>query len=327
MQASGVQSKEAKECSQTVQFLESICRSSHGTLLLTPGASSALALELAGLHCPGGSATKVASAAASRVPLGWPARLLCRGVKLKQRLVSGLLLAASALLFLTLVRITGVRQSPFAAPQQAWVPSHRKGVAGPQPAPPQSGPDPSGVLGKKLLTKASVEGGSRRTASEARGGGQADVQGSQPSSSAPPPVLKRGQPSAKGSKKNDQGGTKRLGNAAPAAGSVEGDVGDPERQRPHDMFEDLVLIAWPSTEDRRLVRPRRYNPTLGHILQIETSRNMTSWEQFQTGIAREYLYPEKSELIERILHEMATLPIVHVGEYADRDGRCGRYHL
>ncbi|KAH7948683.1 hypothetical protein HPB49_000735 [Dermacentor silvarum] len=90
----------------------------------------ALALEFAGLHCPGGAAAKVASSGA-RVPLGWPARLLCRGVKLKQRLVSGLLLAASAILFLTLVRITGVRQAPFASPAQGWVPSHRKGVAGP----------------------------------------------------------------------------------------------------------------------------------------------------------------------------------------------------
>lgn len=283
----------------------------------------ALALEFAGLHCPGGAAAKVASSGA-RVPLGWPARLLCRGVKLKQRLVSGLLLAASAILFLTLVRITGVRQAPFASPAQGWVPSHRKGVAGPSAQ--QAGPDPSGVLGKRLLTKASVEGGSKRTASEAAGaGGQADPgPGSLASSLAPPPVLNRSKPLAaavKGSNKNDAaasnalaGSKKRPGNAA-AAGSAEKEVVDGEpQQRPHDPFEDLVHIAWPPTETRRaVVRPRRYNPTLGHILQIETSHNMTSWEQFQTGIAREWLYPENSELIERILHEMATLPIVHVG--------------
>ncbi|XP_075558071.1 extracellular serine/threonine protein CG31145-like isoform X1 [Dermacentor variabilis] len=295
---------------------------------VSSGASPvALALEFAGLHCPGGSAAKVASSGA-RVPLGWPSRLLCRGVKLKQRLVSGLLLAASAILFLTLVRITGVRQLPFASPAQDWVPSHRKGVAGPSVQ--QAGPDPSGVLGKRLLTKASVEGGSKRTGSEAAGvGGQADPgPGSLASSPPPPPVLSRGKPSvaaAKGSKKNDAaggnalaGGNKRRpGNAAAAAaGSAEKEVvdGEPQQKPPHDPFEDLVHIAWPPAEARRaVVRPRRYNPTLGHILQIETTRNMTSWEQFQTGIAREWLYPENSELVERILHEMATLPIVHVG--------------
>ncbi|KAL1474840.1 hypothetical protein MTO96_020483 [Rhipicephalus appendiculatus] len=93
---------------------------------------------------------EVAPSASSRVPLGWPARLLCRGVKLKQRLVSGLLLAASAILFLTLVRITGVRQlPPFASPAQGWVPSHSKGVAGGPSAQQPAGPDPSGVLGKR----------------------------------------------------------------------------------------------------------------------------------------------------------------------------------
>lgn len=276
----------------------------------------------------------MASSAASRVPLGWPARLLCRGVKLKQRLVSGLLLAASAILFLTLVRITGLSQgSPFASPAQDWVPSHRKGVAGPSAQQPAA-PDPSGVLGKRLLTKASVEGGSKRTASEAAGagGGQADnsPQGSQASSQGPPPVLNRNKPSpsaagTRGSKRSDPGAgnnaqagaKKRPGKAAPAGStaSVEKEAADSEpRQGPHDPFEDLVHIAWPPTEVRRgVVRPRRYNPTLGHLLQIETSNNMTSWEQFQTGIAREWLYPENSELIERILHEMATLPIVHVG--------------
>lgn len=273
---------------------------------------------------------KVAPSAASRVPLGWPARLLCRGVKLKQRLVSGLLLAASAILFLTLVRITGVRQlPPFASPAQGWVPSHSKGVAGQSALQQPAGPDPSGVLGKRLLTKASVEGGSKRTASEAAGGaagGQADVAqpGSQVSSRGPPPVLSRNKPSpaARGSKRNDPSAgsnaptaKKRPGNAA-STGSAENEVvADAEsRQRAHDPFEDLVHIAWPPADPvRGIVRPRRYNPTLGHILQIETSNNMTSWEQFQTGIAREWLYPENSELIERILREMATLPIVHVG--------------
>ncbi|CAN8007820.1 unnamed protein product [Ixodes pacificus] len=41
---------------------------------------------------------------------------------------------------------------------------------------------------------------------------------------------------------------------------------------------------------------------------------MTSWELFQTSIARDYLYPENSTLVDKLLHEMATLPIVHVGE-------------
>ncbi|KAH8036716.1 hypothetical protein HPB51_004230 [Rhipicephalus microplus] len=307
--------------------MTSVLEAKQGSVRAPP---AVLALEFAGLHCPRGSVVKVAPSAASRVPLGWPARLLCRGVKLKQRLVSGLLLAASAILFLTLVRITGVRQlPPFASPAQGWVPSHSKGAAGQSPLQPPSGPDPSGVLGKRLLTKASVEGGSKRTASEAAGGaagGQADVAqpGSQVSSRGPPPVLSRNKPSpaARGSKRSDPSAgsnaptaKKGPGNAA-STGSAENEVvADAEsRQRAHDPFEDLVHIAWPPADPvRGIVRPRRYNPTLGHILQIETSNNMTSWEQFQTGIAREWLYPENSELIERILREMATLPIVHVG--------------
>lgn len=264
-------------------------------------------MELAaGLHCPG---PKVASAATTRCgpwELGWPARLLCRGVKLKQRLVSGLLLAASALLFLTLVRITGVRQAPFVAPP-GWVPSHRKGSAG------LVDPDPSGVLSKKLLTKASVQGGSVPAASDAEAG-QPDALGSQ---TAPAhPTLRRA--SKAGGPSKDKGpplSNKRpTGEEAPKKAAAE-EQSDDAKQR-HDMFEDLVHIAWPPVpEERRAARPvpRRYNPTLAHVLQIETSHNMSNWELFQTGIAREWLYPENSTLIDRLLHEMATLPIVHVG--------------
>lgn len=94
-------------------------------------------------------------------------------------------------------------------------------------------------------------------------------------------MLSRNKPSpaARGSKRNDPSAgsnaptaKKRPGNAA-STGSAENEVvADAEsRQRAHDPFEDLVHIAWPPADPvRGIVRPRRYNPTLGHILQIET---------------------------------------------------------
>ncbi|XP_064478492.1 extracellular serine/threonine protein CG31145-like [Ornithodoros turicata] len=57
----------------------------------------------------------------------------------------------------------------------------------------------------------------------------------------------------------------------------------------------------------------RYNPTIGHLLDIEITPNMTFWEKFQTSISRDYLYAANSDLVDNLLRDIATMPIVHVG--------------
>lgn len=212
----------------------------------------------------------------------WPVRLFCRGVKLKQRLARGILIAISALVFIALVRVTGVQ-----GPYDVWTPSHRKGDVQPQSQVEQA-LDPTGIFYKKLLTKVSRETGSAR-------------QGFAPKDSVAAQTVSPTLAPRQRKQKSARAETRRT-----TTTTVE----------PHDEFEDLVKCAWPPNEDatgssRKL--SRRYNPTLGHLLQIETSPNMTSWETFQTSIAREYLYHENATVVDKLLQEMATLPIVHVG--------------
>lgn len=226
----------------------------------------------------------------------WPARFFCRGVKLKQRVASGLLLATSALVFLAIVRITGVQNPQY----REWAPSHRKGEP---PLPPQAGLglDPTGIFYKKLLTKASRETGSARLPPDPPQDSPQEAAGR---TSAP--TLRPGANDVDGLDRKR--GRPRDADRKPAAPTTT--------REPHDPFVDLIKVAWPSNErdsgaSKKLAR--RYNPTLGHLLRIENSSNMTSWELFQTSIARDYLYPENSTLVDKLLHEMATLPIVHVG--------------
>lgn len=43
-------------------------------------------------------------------------------------------------------------------------------------------------------------------------------------------------------------------------------------------------------------------------------KNSTTLEKFHLQISRLELYPEDSKYVDRLLHEMATKPILHVGE-------------
>lgn len=246
-----------------------------------------------GALLPGGSALTPSGGLLGPTLRSWPARFLCRGVKLKQRVASGLLLACSALVFIAIVRITGVQGPVY----REWVPSHRKGDP---PLPPQAGLglDPTGIFYKKLLTKASRETGSARLPDSPRDNLQEAARTSAP-------TLRPGANEVDSGRKRSR--TRDQGDPRPATTTT---------QEPHDPFVDLVKVAWPrndreSETSKKLAR--RYNPTLGHLLRIENSSNMTSWELFQTNIARDYLYPENSTLVDKLLQEMATLPIVHVG--------------
>lgn len=42
--------------------------------------------------------------------------------------------------------------------------------------------------------------------------------------------------------------------------------------------------------------------------------NMTTLQKFHLQISRLELYPKDSEVVDQLLHEMATKPIVHVGK-------------
>ncbi|CAN8002736.1 unnamed protein product, partial [Ixodes hexagonus] len=200
---------------------------------------------------PGGSAVTPSGGLLGPSLRSWPARFLCRGVKLKQRLASGLLLACSALVFLAIVRITGVQGPQY----REWVPSHRKGEP---PLPPQAGLglDPTGIFYKKLLTKASRETGSARLA-------DAPQDNLQDAARTAAPTL--------GPKADDVDSHRNRKRGPPG----DADKGDPKptapttTPEPHDPFEDLVKVAWPrndlqSRASKKLAK--RYNPTLGHLL-------------------------------------------------------------
>lgn len=44
------------------------------------------------------------------------------------------------------------------------------------------------------------------------------------------------------------------------------------------------------------------------------SENSTNLDKFHLGIRQNELYPENSTLVDKLLHDMATQPIIHVGK-------------
>ena len=51
------------------------------------------------------------------------------------------------------------------------------------------------------------------------------------------------------------------------------------------------------------------------VHRSSSSSNHTSWEEFYMDITERELYPIDSQPLQRLLHDMETLDIVHVGKF------------
>lgn len=51
-----------------------------------------------------------------------------------------------------------------------------------------------------------------------------------------------------------------------------------------------------------------------YILIFFYRKNMTTLQKFHLQISRLELYPKDSKVVDQLLHEMATKPIIHVGK-------------
>lgn len=85
-----------------------------------------------------------------------------------------------------------------------------------------------------------------------------------------------------------------------------------------DMFWDLFpytvfgpnwrsYMEWPP---RFTLSPRE--PTLKDVLHVRMRPNMTNWEKFHLQISKYHLYPENSQVVKGLLHDMATQRITGV---------------
>jgi hypothetical protein len=54
------------------------------------------------------------------------------------------------------------------------------------------------------------------------------------------------------------------------------------------------------------------NPTIAEMRKIAVRENSTTLEKFHLQISQHELYPGDSELVDELVHEMATEPILHV---------------
>ncbi|XP_076309113.1 extracellular serine/threonine protein CG31145-like isoform X3 [Tachypleus tridentatus] len=91
--------------------------------------------------------------------------------------------------------------------------------------------------------------------------------------------------------------------------------------KPHDEavddFSDLLNLVTkipPKVRrTRRGKRQKKFNPTLAELLGINPNRrNLSNWEIFHLGISQNELYKEEDKVIDDLLHDMATMSIVHV---------------
>lgn len=57
------------------------------------------------------------------------------------------------------------------------------------------------------------------------------------------------------------------------------------------------------------------NNFLFHFGLFVNSENSTNLDKFHLEIKQNELYPENSTLVDKLLHDMATQPILHVGKY------------
>ncbi|XP_060802798.1 extracellular serine/threonine protein CG31145 [Amyelois transitella] len=92
---------------------------------------------------------------------------------------------------------------------------------------------------------------------------------------------------------------------------------------PADRYEDLLWIIHEQlnggAENNAVVIPphkdmnilRAENPTIGEMEDLEPSLNASNLEKFQLKIAQHELYEENEPLVNAVLKDMATSPIIH----------------
>ncbi|KAL4717970.1 hypothetical protein ACJJTC_013009 [Scirpophaga incertulas] len=111
-----------------------------------------------------------------------------------------------------------------------------------------------------------------------------------------------------------------------APSEISGGGVEPEPRTPAppaDKYEDLQRIIYdqlqgkeddhqvivPPHRDLNIVRPE--NPTIGEMEDLEPSINASNLEKFQLKITQHELYEEGDILVEAVLKDMATFPVIH----------------
>lgn len=125
-------------------------------------------------------------------------------------------------------------------------------------------------------------------------------------------------------KSNSSNGSREYEQSAQAETSgLATDVEPRTPAPPADKFDDLQQILFaqlqgsafdnavviPPHRDLNVLRPE--NPTIGEMEDLELSVNASNLEKFQLKIAQHELYEDGEILVEAILKDMATLPVLH----------------
>ncbi|CAG4983319.1 unnamed protein product [Colias eurytheme] len=123
-------------------------------------------------------------------------------------------------------------------------------------------------------------------------------------------------------KSNGSNSSREFDQSAPS--EISGVEAEPRTPTaPADRFEDLQRIlamqlqgkyednpvVIPPNKDLNVLRPE--NPTIGEMEDLEPSVNASNLEKFQLKIAQHELYEEGEPLVEEVLKDMATSPILH----------------
>nr|XP_021192304.2 LOW QUALITY PROTEIN: extracellular serine/threonine protein CG31145 [Helicoverpa armigera] len=126
-------------------------------------------------------------------------------------------------------------------------------------------------------------------------------------------------------KSNGSNGSREYEQSAPSETSGGGTDAEPRTPAPPtDRYEDLQRIIFaqiqgkaedhtviiPPHRDLNILRPE--NPTIGEMEDLEPSINASNLERFQLKIAQHELYEDGEPLIDELLKDMATSPILHV---------------
>ncbi|XP_068230432.1 extracellular serine/threonine protein CG31145-like isoform X2 [Palaemon carinicauda] len=77
-----------------------------------------------------------------------------------------------------------------------------------------------------------------------------------------------------------------------------------------DLHEAALKVETISLKNRR--RRKHWNPNLGELLGIDARENASMWDRFHLGISRDELYSPQDPTINRLLQQVATMPITHI---------------
>lgn len=83
---------------------------------------------------------------------------------------------------------------------------------------------------------------------------------------------------------------------------------------PPDPYDDLIKVVMKVETLSKKTRRRRkhWNPTLGELLGLDLRENATLWDTFHLGISRDELYGSEDPTVNRLLQQVATMPITHI---------------